>query len=159
MILAVRRVLPGLARSRPIRSDPALVDQGLRHHDVCMMVTDMSAVMNRETIFTVPNILTADECEGLIRYTELRGFEDAPITTGYGFVMHPEVRNNTRVMYDNPTGASWLWERMAASVPQRLGPWRAVGLNERFRYYRYEPGQYFKWHGDGAFVRSDVERS
>jgi prolyl 4-hydroxylase len=67
--------------------------------------------------------------------------------------------NNTRVMMDDPAEASWLWARLAPFVPLRLGPWRAVGLNERFRYYRYDPGQYFKYHGDGAFHRSDAERS
>ena len=73
--------------------------------------------------------------------------------------MEPETRNNTRVMQDDPKRADWLWGRMARFVEPRLGPWRVVGLNERLRYYRYEPGQYFKWHGDGAFVRSEAERS
>ena len=36
---------------------------------------------------------------------------------------------------------------------------RAVGLNERFRFYRYTEGEYFNWHGDGSFLRSDGERS
>ena len=36
---------------------------------------------------------------------------------------------------------------------------RAVGLNERFRCYRYEPGQRFAPHRDGYFERNDRERS
>src|SRR6185436_6714053 len=35
----------------------------------------------------------------------------------------------------------------------------AIGLNERIRYYRYEPHQYFAWHYDGCFSRSDIEES
>lgn len=32
-------------------------------------------------------------------------------------------------------------------------------MNERFRFYRYDPGQLFDWHRDGAFTRSARERS
>lgn len=34
-----------------------------------------------------------------------------------------------------------------------------VGLNERFRFYRYDPGQAFRWHTDGWHRRSERERS
>lgn len=110
-------------------------------------------------LFTVADILSADECASFIRLIESKGPEAAPITTAYGFLMSPDIRNNTRVMIDDPARAGWLWDRVAAFIPPRIGPWRAVGLNERFRYYRYDPGQYFRWHGDGAFVRSQHERS
>ena len=40
-----------------------------------------------------------------------------------------------------------------------LGGWRPHGLNERLRFYRYTPGQHFRWHLDGAFQRSPRERS
>lgn len=36
---------------------------------------------------------------------------------------------------------------------------QAIGLNERFRFYRYEVGQYFAPHIDGHFARPDGERS
>ena len=112
-----------------------------------------------DCIFTVSGVLTADECTSFIRLIESKGPEAAPITTGYGFVMDTDIRNNTRVMIDDPARAGWLWDRVAAFIPPRIGPWTAVGLNERFRYYRYDPGQYFRWHGDGAFARSHYERS
>lgn len=112
-----------------------------------------------DNAFTVADVLTADECADFIRFIESEGPREAPITTGYGFVMEPEIRNNTRVMVDDTARAAWLWNRLLAFVPPRVGPWTAVGLNERFRYYRYDPGQYFRWHGDGAFARSQYERS
>jgi predicted 2-oxoglutarate/Fe(II)-dependent dioxygenase YbiX len=37
--------------------------------------------------------------------------------------------------------------------------WRAVGLNERFRFYRYDPGQRFAPHTDGCFRRDNGEQS
>ncbi len=33
--------------------------------------------------------------------------------------------------------------------------WKAVGLNERLRVLRYDPGTYFAPHEDGAYVRTD----
>lgn len=113
----------------------------------------------RDCIFTVSGILKPAECNAFVRVIEERGPEAAPVTTGYGFAMMPELRNNTRVMIDDQALAGWLWDRVAQFVPARIGPWKAAGLNERFRYYRYDPGQYFRWHGDGAFVRSRFERS
>lgn len=110
-------------------------------------------------IVTVTDVLSEQECQDLIALTEAQGYEAAPITTALGFVHAPEVRNNRRVMIDDPARAAWLWDRVRPHVPsERLG-WRVVGLNERFRYYRYEPGQYFRWHMDGAFRRSPAEQS
>ena len=35
----------------------------------------------------------------------------------------------------------------------------AVGVNERIRFYRYDPGQQFDWHTDGFFRRDELEQS
>ena len=112
-----------------------------------------------QSIFTVSDLLSEEECDHFIRFTEAHGYDPAPITTGAGFRMRPDIRNNWRVMIDDTTRADWLWERLAPFMPERWGLWRPAGLNERFRYYRYDTSQFFKWHGDGAFIRSDVERS
>jgi prolyl 4-hydroxylase len=110
-------------------------------------------------IVTVPGVLSPEECSAMIALAEQVGFVDAPVTTGRGFVMMPELRNNTRVILDDVVRAAALWRTLAAAVPERRAGYRAVGLNERFRIYRYEPGQYFEWHRDGAFIRSTTERS
>ena len=110
-------------------------------------------------LFTVSDVLTPDECAALVDHTEAAGYAEAPITTGRGFFMVPELRNNTRVMEDVPDRAGWLWERIRPFLPKRVHDWHVVGLNERFRYYRYDPGQYFRWHVDGSYVRSPVEQS
>jgi prolyl 4-hydroxylase len=117
-------------------------------------------VLDRERwIVTVSELLSGDECRELVALAEGIGFDSAPITTALGFVHAPGIRNNTRVMLDDLERARWLWERVRDHAPARREGWRAVGLNERLRFYRYEPGQYFKWHHDGAFVRSPRERS
>lgn len=105
--------------------------------------------------------LAPDECDAWIRRAESVGFEDAPITTWRGFERRPEVRNNTRVRLDDTDAAAALWDRLSARLrgfDEELG-WTPVGLNERLRLYRYEAGQRFRWHRDGAFARSDVELS
>jgi predicted 2-oxoglutarate/Fe(II)-dependent dioxygenase YbiX len=102
---------------------------------------------------------TAEECAGFVRVAEAVGFHEAPITTSRGFVMRPDIRNNTRVIHDDERLAASLWERVAPAIPARIGGYTAVGLNERFRFYRYAPGQFFAWHYDGAYHRDGREQS
>ena len=120
--------------------------------------------MKKETfhydyVYAVHDFLNNDECSEFIRIAESIGFGEAPITTSQGQVMRKDVRNNSRVMKDDPELADQLWRR---AMPWVVTPWRnsmAVGLNERFRFYRYEPGQRFAPHFDGAFERQDGEKS
>ena len=124
-----------------------------------MATIEKTVLADNDTIFTLSSFLSAEECVELIRRTEATGFRDAPITTSRGFVMRPEIRNNTRVMQDDTARAASLWDRLAGFVAPRVDRWIAIGLNERLRYYRYDVAEYFKWHRDGAFVRSPTERS
>lgn len=112
-----------------------------------------------KNIFTVANVLSPEECQQYIDYTEEIGFSDAPITTAAGPIMSPGIRNNTRVMFDNEKMAHKLWQRVKEFLPKRCGGRDAVGLNERFRFYRYEAGQRFAPHGDGYYARENGERS
>lgn len=112
-----------------------------------------------DRIRTVSGAFSPEECADLVRRAEAIGFHEAPITTSMGFVMAPEVRNNTRVILDDPRLAASLWDRLGPTVPRRVRQCTAVGLNERFRFYRYAPGQYFAWHYDGSYHRSADELS
>ena len=115
-----------------------------------------------QTCFEIPGFLSSAECRALVEQTERRGYQPAPVTTSRGFVMMPELRNNTRVIVDDVALAERLWARLTARAP--IAPaagsgWHPVGLNERFRFYRYDRAEAFRWHRDGAFVRHDDERS
>jgi predicted 2-oxoglutarate/Fe(II)-dependent dioxygenase YbiX len=110
-------------------------------------------------IFTLPNFLTPDECEAIIALTEHVGYEPAPITTAGGFKLRPDIRNNTRVMIDDIERASALWTRVREHVPIFIRGRQAIALNERFRFYRYDPGERFAPHRDGAFRRDNGECS
>lgn len=110
-------------------------------------------------IFTVTDFLSADECQRYIALAEGEGFDDAPINTLFGPVVEKEIRNNKRVIVDDLALAATIWERVKDYVAGVLAEFRAVGINERFRFYRYDPGQAFRWHRDGYFQRESGERS
>jgi prolyl 4-hydroxylase len=112
-----------------------------------------------DQIFTVAEFFSPEECREHIARAEAAGFDAAPINGMFGPQMRPDVRNNSRVMIDDPAAAAQLWDRIQIYVPLSIGSWRAIGVNERLRYYRYDVGQQFNWHYDGAFERSNGERS
>ena len=115
--------------------------------------------MHPDPIETYDDVLSPEECRVWIEHAEAAGFDDAPVTLPQGIVRRPEIRNNTRMMADDHARVALIWSRVRARVPQELDGWRVVGLNERLRWYRYDPGQYFAPHRDGAFVRGPDERS
>src|SRR5262245_44964386 len=90
-------------------------------------------------VFTIDEVLSADECAQQIALVEELGPTVAPITTADGPMMRTDIRNNTRVMRDDLALARLLFERVAPQLPQRLCDMRPVGANERFRYYKYTP--------------------
>jgi prolyl 4-hydroxylase len=109
--------------------------------------------------FTIDGVLTPDECRALIARIEAAGPKIAPVSYPEGPVVDLGVRNNTRVMFDDPELAALLYARVVDRLPAAMSGGRVVGANERLRCYRYAPGQYFAPHHDGAFVRDAQERS
>lgn len=112
-----------------------------------------------ESIFTISNVLSADECREQIDFAEGRGFELATIEARDGPRVDTEMRNNDRVIVDDVERADGLWSRVARFMPAVRYARRVLGLNERLRYYRYTRGQYFDWHYDGSFERDNGEAS
>jgi len=110
-------------------------------------------------IFTIGGFLSPVECTELIRAAEQKAFEAAPIVTASGPKVESTTRNNDRLVFDDYAQAVSLWEKGQAFVPRVLGRRTAIGLNERFRLYRYTPGQKFSWHTDAPFQRQNGEIS
>ena len=73
--------------------------------------------------------------------------------------MNKEIRDNDRVIWDNPQIAEQIWEMVKDMLPADIDGYEPIGLNERFRFYRYKDGQQFKPHVDGSFRRSETETS
>ena len=105
------------------------------------------------------NVLRPNECEYWIRTIVEAGPEPATINTLGGAVIRNEVRNNRRVILDEPEWANVLFDRVKDKVPNEIHGMTLVGVNERFRFYEYKPGQHFAPHLDGAFYRDETEQS
>jgi len=113
-----------------------------------------------DRIFTVSNVLSAEECAEYIALTENIGYTPAGLTVGQDeYMMAPEVRNNDRVILDDRVRAADLWRRIADYVPATIDNWTARELNERLRFYRYDPGQRFAPHRDGSYFRKNGDCS
>lgn len=80
----------------------------------------------------------------------------------------PEIR--FRAMGDFPDWAGLLFGRLTPVLPAfqpflpqneqtRESLWQPIGVNERFRFYRYDTFNQFAPHQDYAFVRSDDEQT
>lgn len=110
-------------------------------------------------IYTIPGYLAAPACENLIAAAEAAGFQPATINSADGPFVDAGIRNNHRHIRDDSALAASLWERTREHVPRFLSGCQAIGLNERLRFYRYDPGERFAWHVDGPFRRENGEHS
>ena len=110
-------------------------------------------------IYLLEDFLTPAECRELIDLAEGIGFVDAPITTPRGPKMRKDIRNNTRILHEDSALAETFYRR---ALPELVPTWtlrKPVGFNELFRFYRYERGQRFAPHFDGAYERPTGARS
>ena len=115
--------------------------------------------LDGDRVLVIREFLTREECRSYVAQSEHAGYEDATINTSSGAVMAKQIRDNARLIVDNNQLADEWWQRAEPFLPQRIQGWRAVGFNERFRFYRYDPGQRFAPHFDGYFSRENGERS
>lgn len=113
-------------------------------------------------VWTVESFWTPEACAALIARVESIGFSAAPIISGGRERISTEVRNNTRVIFDDQPLADALDAKARPHVPatmfEVMAP-AAICMNERFRGYRYEAGQRFAPHFDGSFQRDRKEES
>lgn len=112
-------------------------------------IEQLDPVIRKTDVVTIDDFLTADQCQAMIDHAEANGFEAASVRTGQGAKMMTQVRNNDRFIFDDAALASEFWrgiEMFLDAFELELEP---VALNERFRFYRYDPAQRFKRHRDG----------
>lgn len=134
----------------------------------------------------IDNCFTQEECEQLIAIaeTDKLGWEHAQVNVGGGMqITALEIRNSRRIIRDDYDMASLILERVRpfldeVQILQREGAkwsmimtpvknsrkamtlsrekWEMVRLNERMRFLKYGPGQYFQPHFDGCFTTLQV---
>ncbi|GAA0828903.1 hypothetical protein GCM10009112_10040 [Marinomonas arenicola] len=104
--------------------------------------------------FQLLNVLSQEECLSFIEATEAMGYtEDAAVSLGRN------VRHNMNLNWvvDDATERK-IWGRIGsffASEASQLGK-AALGLNQRCRFYRYQAGDFFSTHTDGAWPGSKI---
>jgi predicted 2-oxoglutarate/Fe(II)-dependent dioxygenase YbiX len=101
-------------------------------------------------IFALRGFLSAEECADHIQHSEQLGYADATIQTARGAVLRKDVRNNERMLFDDQALSARFFERAQDYLPPILYDRSVCGFNDRWRFYRYTPGQQFDWHLDGV---------
>mgnify|MGYP000847549343 FL=1 len=105
------------------------------------------------TCFVIREAVSEHLCQQLIANAVQRGIG----VTGVDYP--PSYRDNDRLVFDDPKLATWLDGLIGSQLPQELsddsGMWHRVGLNARFRICRYEAGQSFRIHQDGAHTAGE----
>ncbi|MCJ1471906.1 hypothetical protein MMC13_000547 [Lambiella insularis] len=125
------------------------------------------------------DVFTASECAQLVAAVESRtgGTWEAAMVGREKQELMLDVRNCGRFIWDDRQLAEKILDRVKLSVPEievlannsmvtGKGPmkrkeiWRMTRLNERMRFLKYGPMQYFMSHCDGAYETPDKsERS
>jgi len=109
-------------------------------------------VLDPDRILVVHNFLSEAQCTALIRRSEAFAYEAGTVAG----VVNENIRNNERVIIDDESLASQFFQRAAPFLPAFLEDRRLVGFNERWRFYRYQPGQTFNPHRDGSYLRMNT---
>jgi 2-oxoglutarate-Fe(II)-dependent oxygenase superfamily protein len=100
-------------------------------------------------VLVIHDFLSGEECTALIRRSEGLSYEPGTVAE----VVIEQVRNNERVLVDDVALAADLFRRAEPFLPADIEGHGLVGFNERWRFYRYRPGQTFKPHRDGSYMR------
>jgi len=110
-------------------------------------------------IFLIDGFLTHTECNQYIALAEKQVFEEAKINIQGQQLMNKGVRNNDRLMMFDKGLAKTFFIQAAKFLPETHENYRLSDFNEMFRIYKYSPGQRFKMHRDGSYVRNENEKS
>ena len=129
---------------------------------------DVPGRIDRGYTKVVDGVLTTGDAAVLIRLAAQQGYKVATIK---GQTQSPAARqkalkkrNGLRCMVNAPRLVDQIFDRLRPFLPARKrdgngAEWRLVGLNERLRFLRYDPGQFFLQHPDGHFSRGRRKRS
>ncbi|MEH6823537.1 MAG: 2OG-Fe(II) oxygenase [Motiliproteus sp.] len=151
-----------VAAYEPGAEHPALPTWACRGHNPVALDEDWPGkAIQRRDITSVPGafqltgVLSAEECRRFIELTESLGYlPDAAVS------LPRDIRHNDNVVWVTDEGTDGIiWERIASLVKRNLTQLNGkppLGINARFRFYRYREGDYFRFHSDGAWPGSRV---
>lgn len=116
--------------------------------------------------FVLHGVFSPAECAAMIAASEGRGYDQALVNVGYAQILDQTYRNSMRNIWDDRATAAEIYRRIAPHMPSDterhsfgypVEPARlqCEGLNERLRFLRYDPGDFFSEHQDGSYERPD----
>lgn len=136
------------------------------HTDNAFALDSSSAQTQQQTVrreirevpgaYQLLNVFSEQECRKLLKTSEELGYlKDAAVS------LPREIRHNDNVtiVVDDAT-ERLIWQRIESLTQQNLAIFddkKPLGINTRFRFYRYQEGDYFKYHIDGDWPGSKVE--
>jgi prolyl 4-hydroxylase len=110
-------------------------------------------------IFLIEDFLTPAECDLYIAKADGEVFEEAKVNMNGHQTMSKGIRNNDRLMIFDNDLAEDLFRKAIEFLPQEHENYKLQNFNEMFRVYKYSPGQRFKMHRDGSYIRNEHEKS
>jgi len=110
-------------------------------------------------IFLIEDFLTSAACDDYIAMAQEKVFEEAKINMNGRQMMSKGIRNNDRLMVLDNDLAEDLFRKAAEFLPQEHENYKLQDFNEMLRVYKYSPGQRFKMHRDGSYIRNEHEKS
>ncbi|MDA3947325.1 MAG: 2OG-Fe(II) oxygenase [Helicobacteraceae bacterium] len=143
------------AEKTPVPTWAAKGENPLALDAACGKTVRRVAVNSVPGAFQLLDLLSAEECEHLVKTTELLGYsEDASVS------LPRSVRHNENLVWVvDDTTHKIIWNRCKTAL-QRIDKIfsgkKPLGLNKRFRFYKYAKGDFFKPHTDGAWPGSSI---
>jgi Rps23 Pro-64 3,4-dihydroxylase Tpa1-like proline 4-hydroxylase len=103
------------------------------------------------------NVFTKEECDNLIKLSEEipENYEIAKVTYDDEQIIDTNYRNNKRWLNFDKKLAETFFEKIKSYIPIEFEGNKVSCLNERLSFLKYSPGEYFRAHQDGYYIRPD----
>lgn len=153
-----------IVAKEPGAQNPSLPTWGNKTNNIIKLDKNLKPNIIRKEIPDIPggyqllNVFTNEECEKLIKVSEEVGYlEDAAVS------LPRDIRHNDNLTWvvDDLTH-DIIWNRCKdfmyddKNIYQGKKP---LGINQRFRFYKYSKGDFFKTHKDGSWPGSKIKNN
>ena len=96
--------------------------------------------------WVLSNVFSEEECKAFIAMGNKIGYNSLKGEYSESY------RNNTRFMLSSPSLAKEIYQRIEQFIPEKLyNKWSKDGLNDYFRFCKYEKNGIFGIHQDGSY--------
>jgi hypothetical protein len=103
------------------------------------------------------NVFTKKECECLIKLSEeiQENYQMAKVSYDEEQIIDTSYRNNKRWLNFDKKLAETFFEKIKSYIPIEFEGNPVSCLNECLSFLKYSPGEYFRPHEDGYYIRPD----